>query len=416
MKLTTWNTYDPFALRGQLSELERRFQLLQQEFARAAATAVANSDLTDMPAFTLKGNNTGVTADPADLTVPEVKSLLAYTTADIGAQPLDGDLTSLAAAAATGAIYYRSAANTWSPVIVSSPLTFSGGFLDVSVQFDDNIFRIRDNGDNTKLLAFEVSGITTASTRTVEAANADVDWTCSDAVLSEDFLTSISAATASTSGAVVGMVTFINALVGTWTHLLTSLDTNHPGILRLGLPATIGAASGIIWGPHQSGGGDLFCITFRTPAAFTNLTIKLGEFAGNTAVTTEPTDGVYLWQTAGTSTFGFKSAAAGVRTAAATGALTASTWYTAFINYNTARTRADCTLVNDAGTVILSAALTTTLPATSAVLYGQASVSTSAAAAVAAALDIDKVAMRLGARSRKLVRPTPNTVQEFMRI
>jgi hypothetical protein len=416
VKLTTWNTYDPFALRGQLSELERRFQLLQQELAKALAAAVGNADLADMPAFTLKGNNTGGVADPADLTVPQVKTLLAYSTADIGAQPLDGDLTSLAAAAATGAIYYRSAANTWSPVSISSPLTFSGGFLAVVVQFDDNIFRIRDNGDNTKQLAFEVSGISTASTRTVEAANADVDWTCSDAVLSEDFLTSISSATASTSGATVGMVTFINALVGTWTHLLASLDTNHPGILRLGLPATIGAAAGIIWAPHQSGGGDLFAVTFRTPAAFTNLTIKLGEFAGNTAVTTEPTDGVYLWQTAGTSTFGFKSAAAGVRTAAATGALTASTWYTAFVNYNTARTRADCTLVNDAGTVILSAALTTTLPATSAVLYGQASVSTSAAVAVAAALDIDKVAMRLGARSRKLVRPTPNTVQEFMRI
>jgi len=44
-------------------------------------------------------------------------------------QPLDGDLTSLAAASSV-AIYYRSAANTWSPVTIGSGLTFSSGTLD----------------------------------------------------------------------------------------------------------------------------------------------------------------------------------------------------------------------------------------------------------------------------------------------
>lgn len=44
-------------------------------------------------------------------------------------QPLDGDLTSLAAAAGTNTIYYRSAIDTWSPVTVSTGLTFSGGAL-----------------------------------------------------------------------------------------------------------------------------------------------------------------------------------------------------------------------------------------------------------------------------------------------
>jgi len=58
---------------------------------------------------------------------------------DIGAQPagnyqpLDADLTSLAAAAATGVIYYRSAANTWSPITVTAPVTFTGGTLSADL-------------------------------------------------------------------------------------------------------------------------------------------------------------------------------------------------------------------------------------------------------------------------------------------
>src|SRR5262245_34211043 len=47
-------------------------------------------------------------------------------------QPLDADLTSLAAASATNAIYYRSAANTWTTVTVGTGLTFTGGTLSAS--------------------------------------------------------------------------------------------------------------------------------------------------------------------------------------------------------------------------------------------------------------------------------------------
>jgi len=59
----------------------------------------------------------------------------ATVLSDIGAQPagsyqpLDADLTSLAAAAGLHTIYYRSAANTWSPVTIGANLTFSSGTL-----------------------------------------------------------------------------------------------------------------------------------------------------------------------------------------------------------------------------------------------------------------------------------------------
>lgn len=53
----------------------------------------------------------------------------ATVLSDIGAQPVDADLTAIAALTGTNTIYYRSAANTWSPVVVSTGLAFSGGNL-----------------------------------------------------------------------------------------------------------------------------------------------------------------------------------------------------------------------------------------------------------------------------------------------
>lgn len=49
------------------------------------ADVVDNTKAANMAANTLKGNNTGATADPADLTVAQVKTLLAYTASDVGA-------------------------------------------------------------------------------------------------------------------------------------------------------------------------------------------------------------------------------------------------------------------------------------------------------------------------------------------
>lgn len=44
--------------------------------ATIAANAVTNTKLADMPTLTIKGNNTGATADPIDMTVPQLVTML----------------------------------------------------------------------------------------------------------------------------------------------------------------------------------------------------------------------------------------------------------------------------------------------------------------------------------------------------
>ena len=57
----------------------------------------------------------------------------AWTDLALAFQPLDADLTAIAALAGTNVIYYRSAADTWSAVTVGTGLSFSGGNLTCTV-------------------------------------------------------------------------------------------------------------------------------------------------------------------------------------------------------------------------------------------------------------------------------------------
>jgi hypothetical protein len=56
----------------------------------------------------------------------------------------------------------------------SYPGTAAGGGATGGNEFADNVFRIQDDGDVTKEIAFQASGITTANTRTITMPDADV--------------------------------------------------------------------------------------------------------------------------------------------------------------------------------------------------------------------------------------------------
>jgi hypothetical protein len=285
-----------------------------------------------------------------------------------------------------------------------APPAVSGSVVN---EYPDNVFRVLDNATPTKKLAFEVSDVAASTTRTVTVPNADVDLRMRFAHTYEDFLDRAVSATASTNQTVIGRVMFWNALVGNWSHVIASLQTEHPGILRLGLPATANAVACVNCCPHRSRGGEWMWVAFRTEAtAFTGLTKKIGFFSVNTASATEPVDGIYLWQTAGTAAHGFKTSSASVRTAGATANLSLNTWYTMGVRMNDARTSVDCILLDDTGATVLSYSIATNIPANTVVLYAQASVSTSGTANTQA-LDVDMIRVRLGSPGNGLTRPVP---------
>jgi hypothetical protein len=82
----------------------------------------------------------------------------------------------------TDTIGFRNAADSGNLLLgvdTSNRLTFNGVVLPTpgTASFDDSGFRIYDNADSTKKLAFEVSAIGTSSTRTITMPDSNVDLT-----------------------------------------------------------------------------------------------------------------------------------------------------------------------------------------------------------------------------------------------
>lgn len=112
----------------------------------SAPVLAADIKISAMPAATLpddgiklsgvQGTGCATGVSPCSNVVVTTGNLAGYLAGQssftAAYQPLDGDLTSLAAAASTNVIYYRSAASTWSPVTIGGGISFSGGTLATS--------------------------------------------------------------------------------------------------------------------------------------------------------------------------------------------------------------------------------------------------------------------------------------------
>ena len=75
----------------------------------------------------------------------------------------------------------------------------------VGVEMADNVFRIQDNSDATKEIAFEASGISTGTTRTITMPDSAVTLVSSGAIANADINGSAAIATSKLSGAVTSI-------------------------------------------------------------------------------------------------------------------------------------------------------------------------------------------------------------------
>jgi len=131
--------------------------------ANMATNTVANSNLAQMPTLTLKGNNTGGTANAADLTVAQVNAILPVFTSTLnGLAPLSGGGTSnFLRADGTWAAPSGTGANTALSNLASTAVNVDivpgtnnsialGGSLKIWTNVWSNSFTLRTAGGSTE--------------------------------------------------------------------------------------------------------------------------------------------------------------------------------------------------------------------------------------------------------------------------
>ena len=146
-----------------------------------------NSDNTKQLAFECSGISGGTTRT---LTVPDASDTLVVLAA---AQTLTNKTIALGSNTVTGALADGITATTQSASDNSTKVATTA-YVDNQVssgaanEFADNVFRVKDNSDASKKLAFECSGISGSTTRTMTVPNTD------GTISTESFATAIAVA------------------------------------------------------------------------------------------------------------------------------------------------------------------------------------------------------------------------------
>jgi len=146
-----------------------------------------NSDTTKQLAFDVSNISTSTTRT---LTIPDANDTLVLLAAT---QTLTNKTIALGSNTVTGALANGITATTQSASDNSTKVATTA-YVDNQVtagavtEFADNTFRVKDNSDASKKLAFECSGISGSTTRTMTVPNTD------GTISTESFATAIAVA------------------------------------------------------------------------------------------------------------------------------------------------------------------------------------------------------------------------------
>lgn len=176
-------------------------------------------------------------------------------------------------------------------------------------------------------------------------------------------------------------------------------DANHPGVVQLSSSAT--ANSGVLFTTTQTilrlGGGEQFDAVFRTPAAFTNVTYRLGFH--DTATSADAVDGAYF-ELVGSGVIVAKTSNNSTRTTSATVAtLIASTWYHARVSLNANATLATFEIWDDSGTLAGSTSIGTNIPTAAGRETGAGFIATFGGVAATVLAQLDYLSFSIQQRS-----------------
>ncbi len=473
-----------------------------------AANAVSNAKAAQMAANTLKGNNTGATANAGDLTVAQAKTLLAIAASDVsglaaiatsgsasnliaGTVPAaqmpahSGDVTSAAGSVALtltdNAVSMAKLADApaWSLLLHNAATTGDPSYAKISDLPDRSAFGTGDkilieestgelrridfadlpgaggglssaygaitdgtttasaaSADTFKLRSGSGIAVTVASNDPTHGDNAIVDLASAAAGTIKGNATASAAVPIDLSASQVAALLrmgdfeyanrsaplafsdylhistptggFINAAISAGTIAVaaaTSFDGNHPGVVLLRSSTT--ANSGYYSSLPQTirpAGGERFDVVFRTPAALTTTTVRLGLH--DTLTSADAVDGCYLELPATGAIVGKTSSNSTRSTTATIATLAVNTWYHARIQLNAAATAVDFTIFSDSGTQLGTAQLTTNIPIASGREVGAGVVATNSGTVASDLINLDY--MSVGVRGRNLTRGALN--------